>query len=297
MTSSTISKVFCLKSAAFALAGVVAFLPISAQPVRASDVDALNMLITNSYRQDMAPGIALDYFAKRVEELSGGKMTVDVHHAGSLYSEDASVEAVLDGTIQMGLASTANHGAFTNVWLAVEAPYLFDSREQFREVIIKGEIGDELREKTRQDGLFPLMILETGGFRILGTQQEVRVPADLQRQRVRVPQSPVPLAFWQAAGASPASVAWSETYLALGQGAVDGLDAAWTSWYLGSLWDVTKFITPVHYSVVASLTPVSVAWWEQLSETQQQILLQAAREAEDVSIEHEDAWETKLKEW
>ncbi|MCC5857797.1 MAG: TRAP transporter substrate-binding protein [Ectothiorhodospiraceae bacterium] len=262
----------------------------------ADEVESLHMRITNSYLQDMASGVALDHFAKRVEELSAGAMTVEVYHGGTLYSEGASVDGVLDGTVQMGLASTANHGPFTDVWRVIEAPYLFESREAFREVIIRGEIGDELREMMRDDGLYPLMILETGGFRILGTQREVRVPGDLRGQRIRVPGSRIPLTFWEEAGASTASVAWSETYLALGQGAVDGLDAAWTSWYLGSLWDVTEYITPVHYSVVASLTPVSQEWWEQRSAAQQEILLQAAREAEEISMEEEISWDQRLRE-
>ncbi len=292
MKSSTCRGRFKGATVAF---GVAALLSVPGQAF-ADEVESLHMRITNSYKEDMAPGIALEHFAKRVEELSNGRMTVEAYHAGSLYSEGASVQAVLDGTVQMGLASTANHGPFTDAWQAIEAPYLFDGRDQFRKVIIKGEIGNELREATREDGLYPLMILETGGFRILGTQDPVRVPADLAGQKIRVPSSPVPLAFWEAAGASPASVAWAETYLALGQGAVDGLDAAWTSWYLGSLWDVTKSITPVHYSVVASLTAVSVEWWEQRSPAQQEILLKAAREAEEVSMKAEDEWESRLRQ-
>lgn len=290
------SHSWLIKSSAVGVASAIAGGMVIGQAVAAADVEPLEMRITNSYLEDMAPGVALEHFAERVEELSDGNMTVDVFHGGSLYSEGASVEAVLDGTIEMGLASTSNHGPFTDVWSPMEAPYLFEGREEFREVIIRGEVGDEMREATKEDGLYPLMILETGGFRVLGTQEEVRVPADLDGKRIRVPGSAVPQTFWNTAGASAANVAWSETYVALGQGAVDGLDAAWTSWYLGSLWDVTESITPVHYSVVASLTPVRLEWWEERTPKQREILKTAAHEAEQLSMEEEDRWDEKLRE-
>lgn len=281
------------RGAAVAAAGCFALM--SYAPAHAEDVGELHMRITNSYLQEMAPGIALDYFAKRVSELSDGQMTVEVFHGGSLYTEGDSIQAVLDGTIQMGLASSSNHSPFTKTWRVIEAPYLFANRKQFREVVIRGPLREKLVESSHEDGLHPVMILETGGFRILGTNELVKSPDDLNNMKIRVPQSPVPLTFWENAGANPTVVPWSETYLALGQGTVNGLDASYSSWYLANLWEVTDYVTDVAYSPTASVTDVRLDWWQGLSQKQRDIISKAAHEAEDVSMREEDRWEAKIK--
>jgi len=270
---------------------------LAAPLARAADaVPELKMRIADSYNADMPSGVALQYFAKRIAQLSGGKMTARIYPGGTLYTEDKSIQAVLDGTIDMGLASAANHSPFTKVWRVIETPYLFENNQQFRDVIIHGEIGRELRKRSEKDRLVPLMIFETGGMRIVGTNQPVHTPSDLTNLKIRVPQSPVPLAFWKAAGANPTVVPWGETYLALASKTVDGIDASWLSWPLAKLWEVTKYITPVGYSSTSSVVDVSTKWWSERTPKQKEIILEASKEAEDVAIKEEDRWEAKARE-
>ena len=266
------------------------------QQAAAQDIPALKIRIADSYTKEMPSGVALAHFAKRISELSGGKMTAQLFSAGTLYSEDRGIQAVLDGTVDMGLASAANHSPFTKVWRVVETPYLFKDNKQFREVVIHGDIGKDLRKRAEKDNLVPLMIFETGGFRILGTNTPVRKPDDIKGLKIRTPQSPVPLAFWKAEGANPTVVPWGETYLALASKTVDGLDASWLSWPLAKLWEVTKHITTVGYSSTASVVDVSTKWWAARTPKQKEILLQAAKEAENVAIKEEDMWEARARE-
>lgn len=259
------------------------------------DLPALKMRATNSYPADMPIGRAMDMFAKRVGELSGGRITVQVFHSGKLYTEDKSIQAVLDGTAEMGMASMANHGPFTKVWQVLEAPYLLD-RNQLRKLVINGEIGKELKAAAEKDGLRTMMILESGGHRVIGGQKQIRLPDDVKQMKVRVPQSPVLLAFYRAAGANPTVVPWGETYLALANRTVDGLDANLSSWPLGKLWEVTKHVTTTFWSPTATLTDVSMKWWAARTPKQRAILDQAAREAEQFSMKAEDENDKLLRD-
>lgn len=261
----------------------------------ADDIPALKIRIADSYTKEMPSGVALEHFAKRVSELSGGKITAQIYAGGTLYSEDKSIQAVLDGTVDMGLASAANHSPFTKAWRVVETPYLFKDNRQFRDIIINGKIGDEIRAASEKDRLKALMIFETGGFRILGTNVPVHSPAQIKDLKIRTPQSPVPLAFWKAEGANPTVVPWGETYLALASKTVDGLDASWLSWPLAKLWEVTKHITPVGYSSTSSVVDASTTWWAARTPKQKEIILKAAKEAETLAIAEEDKWEAKAR--
>lgn len=273
------------------LASVLAVPPVWGQ----ADLPALKMRATNSYPQDQPPGKAMDFFANRVAELSGGKMTVQVFHAGKLYTEDKSIQAVLDGTVEMGMASSSNHGPFTKVWQVVETPFLLD-KNQMREVIIRGEIGRELRKMSEKDRLKPLMLLETGGHRVIGGNKATMTPADLGQAKIRTAQSPVQLLFYRSVGANPVVVPWGETYLALANKTVDGLDAVLASWPAGKLWEVTKHITTINWAPVNTVADVGMKWWNERTPGQRAILEQAAKEAEEFSMKAEDANEQALRD-
>lgn len=273
------------------LAGALTAAPVAAQ----DDLPALKMRATNSYPQDQTAGKVMDFFAKRVAELSAGKITVQVFHAGKLYTEDKSIQAVLDGTAEMGMASASNHGPFTKVWQVVETPFLLD-KKQFREVVIRGEIGKELKKMAEKDRLRPMMILETGGHRVVGGQKQVKLPDDIKGAKIRTPQSPVLLVFYRAVGANPTVVPWGETYLALANKTVDGLDAVLASWPAGKLWEVAKHVTTINWAPISTVTDVSVKWWDERTPKQRAILDQAVKEAEEFSIKAEDEDETALRE-
>lgn len=290
MTDLTMLKWKSAGLAGLVVAAIAAF-PAAAQ----DDLPALKMRVTNSYSPDMPVGRAMDLFAKRAGELSGGKISVQVYHSGKLYTEDKSIQAVLDGTADMGMASMSNHGPFTKVWLVLEMPYLLD-KNQLRKLVIDGDIGKELKAAAEKDGLRPMMIFETGGHRVVGGQKPIRTPDDVKQLKVRVPQSPVLLAFYRAAGANPTVVPWGETYLALANRTVDGVDANLASWPIGKLWEVTKHVSTIFWSPTATLTDVSVKWWNARTPKQRAILQQAAREAEVYSMKAEDENEQVLRD-
>jgi C4-dicarboxylate-binding protein DctP len=259
------------------------------------DIPPLRIRATNSYPQDQPAGRAMDFFAKRVSELSNGRMTVQVFHAGRLYTEDRSIQAVLDGTVDMGMASASNYGPFTRAFAVIETPFLLD-RKQFREVIIRGKLGTEVKKLAERNNLRPMMFLETGGHRVVGGNGKIRVPEDVRGMKIRTAQSPVILEFYRAIGANPIVVPWGETYLALANRTVDGLDAVMASWPAGRLWEVTKHVTTINWAPIATVTSVSTKWWKARTPRQREILEQAAREAEAYSMKAEDDNEQPLRQ-
>lgn len=284
-----------LKWKSAGIAGLVAAALSGSPALAQDDLPALKMRATNSYPQSLPVGKAMDFFAKRVAELSGGKIAVQVFHAGKLYSEDKSVQAVLDGTVEMGMASAGSHGQFTKVWRVVEMPYLLDPK-QFREVVIRGDIGRQLKQMAEKDRLKPMMIFETGGHRVVGGSRQIRVPEDIRQAKIRLTTSPLHIAFYQAVGANPTVVPWAETYLALANKTVDGLDANLSAWPAGKLWEVAKHVTTTFWTPTATVTDVSLKWWTERTPKQRVILEQAAKEAEEFSMREEDTYDEALRE-
>lgn len=272
------------------VAGSVASLDASAQ----DDLPPLKLRATNSYPADQPVGKAMDLFARRVAELSGGKIQIQVFHAGKLYTEDKSIQAVLDGTVDMGMASAGNHAPFTKAWQVLETPYLLD-RKQLREVVILGPVGREMKARAEKDRLHAMMIVETGGHRVLGSNKIIRMPADAKQLKIRVAQSPMILAFYLGASANPTVVPWAETYLALANKTVDGVDVSLAAFPAGKLWEVVRNVSILNWSPAATIVDVSAKWWNERTPKQRQILESAAHEAEAFSMKAEDENDVVLR--
>ena len=144
--------------------------------------------------------------------------------------------------MDIGMASAGNHAPFTKAYQALETPYLLN-KEQFRRLVIKGSIGQEMKQSAAKDGLHALMFVETGGHRILGSSKPIGMPEDAKGLKIRVAQSPVILAFYRAAGANPTVVPWGETYLALASKTVEGVDVSLAAYPIVKLWEVAKYIS------------------------------------------------------
>lgn len=262
-------------------------LVLSTGAMAQGDITPIKMRATSAYPADVPVGKAMDFFAQRVSELSGGKMTVQVFHSGKLYSEDKSVQGVIDGTVDFSMASASNHGPFTKAWLPVETPFLLD-RKQFRDLIIRGDIGRDIKVQAQKDGLHALMIVETGGHRVVGGSSPVRLPADIKQAKIRAAQSPVILNFYRTLGANPVAVPWGETYLALASKTVDAVDTNMTAWWMGNLGEAAKHLTTIYWAPTSSIVGTSTKWWADRTPAQRAILERAAKEAEELSMKLED---------
>jgi tripartite ATP-independent transporter DctP family solute receptor len=224
------------------LAVAAAFSIVSATQVLAQ---ATTLKLAHGATPAQAIGKGLLRFSELVTSKSGGTVKMEMHLSGSLYNERTALEAVVNGAIDMGGASNANWGAFTNTLLFMDLPYVFKDEASFRKVM-HGPVGAEIIKRFEKDGFKLLMAMDNGGFRdVVNNKKQVRVPADLKGLKMRTTASPVEIAMMRNWGAVTTAVDWGEVYNALGQGVVDG-----------------EFVQPVwlahakHYEVLKHATEV-----------------------------------------
>jgi TRAP-type C4-dicarboxylate transport system substrate-binding protein len=85
----------------------------------------------------------------------------------------------------------------------------------------------------------------TGPFRVLMTTKPVNSLADLKGMKLRMPEVETLQKSWTQLGAVPITITWSETYLALKQGMVQGLEAPLSIVRANKFQEVAKYITEV----------------------------------------------------
>src|SRR5690606_21276205 len=125
--------------------------------------------------------------------------------------------------LDAGVITGTQLGTLNKSFQLLDLPFLFKNREQAHH-ILDGELGQELFQRLEKQGIVGLGFAEAGFRHTINNRQPVIAPADLNGIKLRVQPSDLFLASFQALGANPVPMAWSEAYTAVQQGTVDGLE-------------------------------------------------------------------------
>lgn len=234
----------------------------------------------------LAHGTALDNprhtaslkFAEAVKAKSNGRIEVTVAGAAQLGDDAAMVTALRTGALDM---SANSQGAVANVvpeYAAFGMPFLFSSQAHAWRVM-DGPAGRELAEKSGEKGLIVLGYWDNGIRQMSNSKRPLLKPADLKGLKMRTPPDTVTVDIMQSMGAEAQQIKFSELYVALQQGVVDGQENPLVNIWAGKLHEVQKFISLTGHKY--ELTPFLIGKrsWDKLSEADKKVIRDAATEA------------------
>jgi TRAP-type transport system periplasmic protein len=238
---------------------------------------------TESTEKYIVTGI--DLFKQLAEKYSGGKLHVDVHEGGKLGGQNVLPQKVQSGAIQACQVSMQNFTPFSEAYNALDFPYLFASNDAFERFLsnpyfMQSSLGTEPATK----GLHVLPGMWANcGYRIFGVSKrnprEIHVPEDLKGLKVRVTSSKVEQQAFALTPASPVSVNWAETYQAMQQGTVDGLNVGLGPLTANRIHETLATATRVSMSFNAHVTVVGKKWYDALPTAVREAITKASREA------------------
>ena len=229
---------------------------------------------------------------ERLEELSGGRLAIDIYPSGVLGSEVQCIEQLQSGELAMTKTSTAAMESFIPELGIFGVPYLFDDEAHFWEVL-EGEVGNDLLSVGRGTGLVGLCYYDAGSRNFYSTKKPIQTPDDLKGMKIRVQNSRMAIAMMETLGGSPTPIAFGELYSALSQGVVDGPENNPPSFESSRHYEECKYFTPDAHTRVPDLLMISSEVWDSLSEHEQGRLQQAADES---AVYQRKLWAVKTKE-
>ena len=126
-----------------------------------------------------------------------------------------------------------------------------------------------------EQGCLPLGAWYLGSRDVsLSEDRPVTTPEDLNGVNLRMPNSDAWLFLGKALGANPTPMSFSELYLALQTGAVDGQDNPLSSVESAKFYEVQKSITLTKHVVDSVWPMINTALWESLTDEQKDIIMQ-----------------------
>jgi tripartite ATP-independent transporter DctP family solute receptor len=184
----------------------------------------------------------INWFAQQVEEQTGGAVKITVYPNEQLGDEETVCDAVIDGTIDMGLVGPGVTGAYYAPITILECCYIFRDIDHMTKVV-EGEIGQELSEGLVDAiGVRTLCIPYYGTRHVTTGTKAINSAADIQGLKLRCPNENMITSCLNAMGFAATPMAFSEVYLALSQGAVDGQENPITTILSNKFYEVQDYI-------------------------------------------------------
>ena len=217
-------------------------------------------------------------FAEIVKEKSGGRIEVQVG-PGAQFGEDVPLlTALRTGTVDFSANSQGPVSSIIPEYSSFGLPFLFATLPQAWKVL-DGPAGQELAKITEEKGLILLGYWDNGIRHISNKVRPINTPDDLKGLKLRVPADPSTIEIMKALGADPQQIQFSELYVALQQGVVDGQENPLMNIYSSKLYEVQKYISFTAHKYEMTVFIMSKRTYDRLSEADRKIIREAADEA------------------
>ena len=186
-----------------------------------------------------------NYFKELVEERSGGKITVDIYPSNEMGTERELTEGVQVGTYDIQVTGLVSTLSFIPALATLTMPYLFNGMtiEQIDAALNESDY-HTLMQNAYGESQFYLLggFMQAATYRNVTSNKEINNLDGFKGLKIRIVENAYCLKFWNTIGASPTSVTWAETYLALQQGVVEAQENPFDNIYLGNIFEVQKYL-------------------------------------------------------
>lgn len=223
-------------------------------------------------------------FAEVVEEKTDGAVEVKIYPNSQLGSEIDTIMSAIGGTGDCDIVLTGESMQTYNEELGIIGmPYAITSDEHM-DAVLNGEVGQELEDLMQQAGLKVLGAV-TRGPRNITSNKKIETPDDLNGFVIRTPESPMTMAAFEAMGAKPTPMAFSEIFTSLQQGVIDGQENPLANIYDGAFYEVQDYVIVSEHLRAWVYFAISDARFNSFPEDIQTAIQEAADEA--IAYEHE----------
>lgn len=237
------------------------------------------------------PGSLFDLSANHFAQLANERLhqaglndwQVVVFGSSQLGDDTQMLQKLKLGTIDFSLPSTVM-SSISDEFGLFEMPYLVRDREHMRR--IEQEIfWPTLAPAAEAKGYRILAVWENGFRHITNNLRPIVVPADLQGLKLRVPKGKWRVKMFESYGASPTPMSFSEVFVALQTGVIDGQENPLAQIWSAKFQEVQRYLSLTGHVYTPAYVTVSAEHFASLPEPVQTILTQAARDSQSFVYE------------
>jgi TRAP-type transport system periplasmic protein len=216
-------------------------------------------------------------FAKRANEKLPEDWEVVVYGSSQLGGDKEMLQKLKLGTIDFALPSTVMSTEVDEFGL-FEMPYLVKDREHMKR--IEEEVfWPELAPAAEERGYNIIAVWENGFRHVTNNLRPIEKPEDLQGIKLRVPQGEWRVKMFQTYGANPTPMAFSEVFVALQTGVIDGQENPLAQIASAKFQEVQDYLSMTGHVYTPAYVTTGRSW-QQLPKDVRQTLEETAKETQ-----------------
>lgn len=241
---------------------------------------------------------SFEYFGQILNERSEGRIVLELYHSEQLAKEIEAIRLIRAGVIDM----TSTSSLLSN-WIDIaafcEMPFLLNDTDEMVK-LVKSPIGKKIEKEIKEEmGLRVIGYLQAGA-RHLTSNRPIGHPKDLDGLILRVPNIPSFVTAWEACGAKPTPMAFSEVFTALQQGTINAQENPLALIYSQGFAEVQSYINLTSHVVSWTYPVIGEQQYQRLSPDLKRIFDECAKDmqtyADKIFLEEQKVIQQKLEE-
>ena len=225
-------------------------------------------------------GRAVQFFADRLGERSGGRWKITLHAGGTLGNDVTMIGELQSGKLDFSLPDTSTLSRFEPGFNLINLPFEFASEADASRAL-DGAFGAQLLATLEDKGLIGLGYWENGFRHVTNSKRPLRTANDFKDLRVRVMQNPMFIDAFQGLGAQTVPLPFPELFAALRTHDVDAQENPPITILAERFYEVQRYMTLTRHSYSAWALLMSKRVWDVLSEPERTMIREVANETRE----------------
>lgn len=224
-------------------------------------------------------------FAEILHEKSGGRIDIEIFTIGQLGTDMDILELLETGALDFAISSPGTTGTLIPEAQFVNLHFLFSNNMEVNKKVLNTSkaFSEKLAAVYEAKGIKPLAFW-TEGFMDWTSNRPLTKISDFQGFKMRTMQAPLIVSSYQAYGANPTPVPFSEVYSSLQLNMIEGQENPIFYVQHNNLHEVQKYLTLSHHALYVTATVVNLEKFNSLPQDIQQMILDTVDEMREHSF-------------
>lgn len=238
---------------------------------------------------------SLKYLEKIVEERTDGRIDIQVYPNAQLGSEETYIDAVIQGTIEMGVPGTMLSKYSPGIAVC-EWPFLFSTWDQVRYVYHESNIGTDVTANLPEEVGVRNLGFTVNGFSEFSCKQELKTKDDFKGLKYRAANLDYHISMIENLGANPVPLAFSEVYTSLESGVIVGQYNPYATIFASNLYEVQDYVLESHHMFHPCQWIINEEFYQSIPEDLRKIFDECVQEALDYNWEISEQYDEEAKQ-
>jgi len=247
--------------------------------------EVLRLRAAHMFDENHAWQKGFEKFQEVVRARSHGSLDVEIFNRGVLGTEKDYIQHLFRGDLDLTTVATASASGLAKEMTFLDLMFLWRDRSHWQRSL-DGEVGQRIAgviEKGTSKGPIP-------GFKVLGywggserhilsRERGFTTLKDLVGFKIRIQESPVQQEMWALLGAVPVAIPLQDTSAAIQGRRVEGLENELGNAFALKFHEIAPFVSETAHILTVRPFLMSGQAWRKLTPDQQQVVVEAAKEA------------------